>query len=141
MKAMPQRSRRARTDFYTIENSVRTSRRQRGEAGPSVREPGSRLVDLGGSLPVGAQPRHLTIAIEEPARICRRVAPRLLEARGVQIHGATRARHSGDRRLRARMVQRRPSWPGARRTACRRDRHVNKNSLNLHAELLLLLRA
>ena len=129
-------------DFYTIENSVRTSARGSEEKPAVVREPGSRLIRLSGSLPVGAQPRHLTIAIEEPAEYAAALLARLLEARGVQIHGATRARHSGDPALTGAngstetILAERTSEPLAEEI-----RHVNKNSLNLHAELLLLLAA
>jgi len=130
------------TDFYTIENSVRTSARGSEEKPAVVREPGSRVIRLSGSLPVGAQPRHLTIAIEEPAEYAAALLARLLEARGVQIHGATRARHSGDPALTGAngstetILAERTSGPLAEEI-----RHVNKNSLNLHAELLLLLAA
>src|SRR6267378_2991011 len=129
-------------DFYTIVNSVRTSPRGSEEKPAVVREPGSRLVRLSGSLPVGAQPRHLTIAIEEPAEYAAALLARLLEARGVQIHGAARARHSGDPALSGAngstetILAGRTSEPLAEEI-----RHVNKNSLNLHAELLLLLAA
>src|SRR5467141_690537 len=129
-------------DFYTIENSVRTSARGSEEKPAVVREPGSRLIRLSGSLPVGAQPRHLTIAIEEPAEYAAALLARLLEARGVQIHAAARARHSGDPALMGAngttetILAERTSEPLAEEI-----RHVNKNSLNLHAELLLLLAA
>jgi D-alanyl-D-alanine carboxypeptidase/D-alanyl-D-alanine-endopeptidase (penicillin-binding protein 4) len=130
------------SDFYTIENSVRTSARGSEEKPAVVREPGSRLIRLSGTLPVGAQPRHLTIAIEEPAEYAAAQLARLLEARGIQIHGGARARHSGDPRLSGAngsaetILAERMSEPLAEEI-----RHVNKNSLNLHAELLLLLAA
>jgi D-alanyl-D-alanine carboxypeptidase/D-alanyl-D-alanine-endopeptidase (penicillin-binding protein 4) len=130
------------SDFYTIENSVHTSARGSEEKPAVVREPGSRLIRLSGSLPVGAQPRHLTIAIEEPAEYAAALLARLLEARGIQIHGAARARHSGDPALSSAdgstetILAERTSEPLAEEI-----RHVNKNSLNLHAELLLLLAA
>jgi D-alanyl-D-alanine carboxypeptidase/D-alanyl-D-alanine-endopeptidase (penicillin-binding protein 4) len=100
------------------------------------------MIRLSGSLPVGAQPRHLTIAVEEPAEYAAALLARLLEARGVQIHHATRARHSGDPALTGAIgstetvLAERTSEPLAEEI-----RHVNKNSLNLHAELLLLLAA
>jgi len=78
----------------------------------------------------------LTIAIEEPAEYAARLLARLLEARGVQIRGVARARHFGG-----------SSDPAAETVLAERlgeplaeeIRQVNKNSLNLHAELLLLL--
>src|SRR6267378_1500616 len=84
------------SDFYTIENSVHTSARGSEEKPAVVREPGSRLIRLSGTMPVGAQTRHLTIAIEEPAEYAAALLARLLEARGIKIHGVARARHAGD---------------------------------------------
>jgi len=127
MKAMPQTfTVEPATDFYTIENSVRTSPRGSEEKPAVVREPGSRLVRLGGSLPVGAQPRHLTIAMRSP-RICRRVARAAARsARRTKFMAPPERAILEIRRLRARMVQRRPSWPGARPNACREIRHVTE---------------
>jgi D-alanyl-D-alanine carboxypeptidase/D-alanyl-D-alanine-endopeptidase (penicillin-binding protein 4) len=130
------------SDFYTIENSVHTSVRGSEEKPAVVREPGSRLIRLSGTMPVGAQPRHLTIAIEEPAEYAAALLARLLEARGIQIHTPARARHFGDPALGGAngstetILAERMSEPIAEEI-----RHVNKNSLNLHAELLLLLAA
>jgi D-alanyl-D-alanine carboxypeptidase/D-alanyl-D-alanine-endopeptidase (penicillin-binding protein 4) len=130
------------SDFYTIENLILTGPHGSEEKLAAVREPGSRLVRVSGTIPAGAQPRRLTIAIEEPAEYTARLLARLLEARGVQIRGVARARHFGD-----------PSLSGSDRAAetvlaervgeplAEEIRHVNKNSLNLHAELLLLLAA
>ncbi len=132
----------AASDFYTIENSVHTSAHGSEEKLAVAREPGSRTIRVSGTMPAGAQTRRLTIAIEEPAEYAATLLARLLEARGVRIHGAARARHAGD-----------PALSGADRAAetvlaerlseplAEEIRHVNKNSLNLHAELLLLLAA
>ena len=132
----------AASDFYTIENSVHTSAHGSEEKLAVVREPGSRTIRVSGTMPAGAQTRRLTIAIEEPAEYAAALLTRLLEARGIGIHGAARARHAGD-----------PALSGADRAAetvlaerlseplAEEIRHVNKNSLNLHAELLLLLAA
>jgi len=132
----------AASDFYTIENSVHTSAHGSEEKLAVAREPGSHTIRVSGTMPAGAQTRRLTIAIEEPAEYAATLLARLLEARGVRIHGAARARHAGD-----------PALSGADRAAetvlaerlseplAEEIRHVNKNSLNLHAELLLLLAA
>src|SRR5208282_1492811 len=53
--------------FYTIENSIVTGARGSVETLRVAREPGSRTIRLLGSIPLGAPPRALTIAIEEPA--------------------------------------------------------------------------
>jgi D-alanyl-D-alanine carboxypeptidase/D-alanyl-D-alanine-endopeptidase (penicillin-binding protein 4) len=124
------------SDFYTIENLILTGPRGTEEKLAAAREPGSRLVRVSGTIPAGAPPRRLTIAIEEPAEYAARLLARLLEARGVQIRGVARARHFGG-----------SSDPAAETVLAERlgeplaeeIRQVNKNSLNLHAELLLLL--
>jgi D-alanyl-D-alanine carboxypeptidase/D-alanyl-D-alanine-endopeptidase (penicillin-binding protein 4) len=130
------------SDFYTVENTVRTSARGSEEKLAVVREPGSRSIRVSGIIPLGAPPRLLTIAIEEPAEYAAALLARLLESRGVRVHGVARARHAGD-----------PTLSGANHPAetilaeqmslplAEDIRQVNKNSLNLHAELLLLLAA
>jgi D-alanyl-D-alanine carboxypeptidase/D-alanyl-D-alanine-endopeptidase (penicillin-binding protein 4) len=130
------------SDFYTIENLILTGPHGSEEKLAAVREPGSRLVRVSGTIPAGAQPRRLTIAIEEPAEYAATLLARLLQARGIQIHGLARARHFADPSLSS------ADRPGESVLAERMGeplaeeiRHVNKNSLNLHAELLLLLAA
>jgi D-alanyl-D-alanine carboxypeptidase/D-alanyl-D-alanine-endopeptidase (penicillin-binding protein 4) len=130
------------SDFYTIENTIHTSAHGSEEKLAAAREPGSRTIRVSGTMPAGGHPRRLTIAIEEPAEYSAALLARLLEARGIQIHGVARARHagdaalSGDNRLAETILAERMSEPLAEEI-----RHVNKNSLNLHAELLLLLAA
>src|ERR1700682_1904669 len=106
------------------------------------REPGSRLLRVSGTMPAGGPPRRLTIAIEDPAEYAATLLARLLRARGVEIRGLARARHFGDPTLAA--TDRSAEIVLAERTGeplAEEIRHVNKNSLNLHAELLLLLAA
>jgi len=117
------------SDFYTIENSVRNQRARSEEKPAVVREPGSRLIRLSGSLPVGAQPRHLTIAIEEARRICRRVARAGCSSARRSNSCAARARHSGDPALTGANVRRRPSLPGARPNPSRRDSPCEQEQL------------
>jgi serine-type D-Ala-D-Ala carboxypeptidase/endopeptidase (penicillin-binding protein 4) len=130
------------TDFYTIQNLALTASRGSEEKLAVVREPGSRLIRVSGTIPAGAPPRRLTIAIEEPAEYAAALLARLLEARGIRIHGRARARHAGDPTLSSAdtsagiILAERMSLPLAEQIP-----HVNKNSLNLHAELLLLLAA
>jgi len=130
------------SDFYTIENLIVTGPHGSEEKLAASREPGSRLVRVSGAMPAGAPPRRLTIAIEEPAEYAATLLARLLQARGVQIRGVARARHFGDPPLASSdhpaetVLAERVGEPLAEEV-----RHVNKNSLNLHAELLLLLAA
>jgi D-alanyl-D-alanine carboxypeptidase/D-alanyl-D-alanine-endopeptidase (penicillin-binding protein 4) len=130
------------SDFYTIENLIVTGPHGSEEKLAASREPGSRLVRVSGTMPAGAPLRRLTIAIEEPAEYAATLLERLLRERGVDIRGLARARHFGDPTLSS-------SDRGAETVLAERMgeplaeeiRHVNKNSLNLHAELLLLLAA
>jgi serine-type D-Ala-D-Ala carboxypeptidase/endopeptidase (penicillin-binding protein 4) len=127
-------------DFYTVENSVVTSPRGSVEKLALARDPGSHLLHLSGTIPADAPVRRLTIAIEEPAEYAASLLTHLLEARGVKVDGHPRARHTID-----------PAAPPAPLQTILTERNsvplsdeirlTNKNSENLHAELLLLLSA
>jgi D-alanyl-D-alanine carboxypeptidase/D-alanyl-D-alanine-endopeptidase (penicillin-binding protein 4) len=126
-------------DFYTIENTVVTGARGSEEKLAVARDPGSHVIQVSGTMPVDAPARRLTIAIEEPAEFAAAVLVRLLEARGVKVDGRSRARHSDV-----------PASETAPQTILAEHvsvplsdeiRLTNKNSENLHAELLLLLAA
>ncbi len=80
-------------EFYEIENTVTT-----GTAGSKRelrvhREPGSRRIEVSGSLPAGQEPHKLNLAVEEPAEHAAALLKRLLEARGVRVYGEARAQH------------------------------------------------
>ena len=129
-------------DFYTIENLIRTGGRGSEEKLAVAREPGPRLIRVSGAIPAGAPPRRLSIAIEEPAEYAAMLLARLLEGRGVRIDGAARARHAGEPALFG--ADRPPETILAEHTSlplAEDIRLVNKNSQDLHAELLLLLAA
>ena len=127
-------------DFYTVENSVLTATRGSEEKLAVARDPGSRLLHLSGTMPLDAQPRRLTIAIEDPAEYAASLLARLLEARGVKIDGVARARHAVgppvDAAAQQTILAEHISVPLSDEI-----RLTNKNSENLHAELLLLLAA
>ena len=127
-------------NFYAIENSAHTSARNSEEKLALARDPGSRLVHLSGTMPPDAEPRRLTIAIEEPAEYAASLLGQLLEVRGVKIDGQARARHAGEA----------PGDPAALQASLTEHTSVplgddivltNKISENLHAELMLLLAA
>ncbi len=127
-------------DFYSVENSVVTSARGNEEKLAVERDPGSRLIYLSGTIPLDAQTRRLTIAVEDPAEYAASLLARLLQARGVRIDGRSRARHAseaaGDPGVMQTVLAERASVPLSDEI-----RLTNKNSENLHAELLLLLAA
>jgi serine-type D-Ala-D-Ala carboxypeptidase/endopeptidase (penicillin-binding protein 4) len=127
-------------DFYTVENSVVTSPRGAVEKLALARDPGSRLLHLSGTIPVDAPTRRMTIAIEEPAEYAASLLAHLLEARGIKVDGRPRARHVPEPGVTPAPLQtiltERNSVPLSDEV-----RLTNKNSENLHAELLLLLSA
>jgi D-alanyl-D-alanine carboxypeptidase/D-alanyl-D-alanine-endopeptidase (penicillin-binding protein 4) len=127
-------------DFYYVENLIRTGPRGSEEKIAAARDPGSRVIHLSGTMPLDAPPRRLTFAIEAPAEFVASLLSRLLAARGVRIDGQARARHAGgtagDAVSFGTVLAERNSVPLADEA-----RLTNKNSENLHAELLLLLAA
>jgi D-alanyl-D-alanine carboxypeptidase/D-alanyl-D-alanine-endopeptidase (penicillin-binding protein 4) len=125
-------------DFYTIENSVVTGARGSEEKLAVARDPGSRLIHVSGTMPLDAPVRRLTIAIEEPAEYAASLFSHLLEARGVKVDGRLRARHAGDPEASVAAPQ---TILDEHTSVPLSDdiRLTNKNSENLHAELLLLL--
>ncbi len=128
------------SDFYTVENSVVTAPHGTEEKLAVARDPGSRLIYVSGVMPLDAPVRRLTIAVEEPAEYAASVLAHLLEAHGVKIDGHPSARHMTPS----------PAATAATQTVLAEHTSVplsdevrltNKNSENLHAELLLLLSA
>ena len=128
------------SDFYSVENLVVTAARGSEEKLALARDPGSHVLHLSGSMPLDAPIRRLNIAIEDPAEFAASLLARLLEARGVKIDGHPRARHAGAAGVDAAA----PQTVFAEHTSVPLSDEVrltNKNSENLHAELLLLLAA
>jgi D-alanyl-D-alanine carboxypeptidase/D-alanyl-D-alanine-endopeptidase (penicillin-binding protein 4) len=127
-------------DFYTIENSVLTAARGSEQKLAVARDPGSRILRVSGTMPIDAPTRHLTIAIDDPAEYAADVLASLLQARGVKIDGHSHARHVAEPAVDAAA----PPMTLAEHTSVPLSddiRLTNKNSENLHAELLLLLAA
>ena len=127
-------------EFYTVENTVLTAAPGSEEQLAVARDAGSRLLHVSGTMPLGAQTRRLTIAIEDPAEYTASLLARLLEGRGIRIDGKARARHaedrSGDTAASQIVLAEHTSVPLSDEI-----RLTNKNSENVHAELLLLLAA
>jgi serine-type D-Ala-D-Ala carboxypeptidase/endopeptidase (penicillin-binding protein 4) len=127
-------------DFYTVENSVNTTAAGIEEKLAATREPGSRVIRISGTMPAGERPRVLTLAIEQPAEYAATLLARLLALRGVKIDGNPRARHAGDPPL-ADAPPQNILPERVSRTLSDDVRLTNKESENLHAELMLLLAA
>jgi D-alanyl-D-alanine carboxypeptidase/D-alanyl-D-alanine-endopeptidase (penicillin-binding protein 4) len=112
-----------------------------------ARDPESHVFVLGGTLPMGAAARELSVGVTEPAENAADQLARLLEARGIRIKGRARARHPAPSALP-------PATAPAARTAdpiviaehispalIEDVRLTNKVSQNLHAELMLRVAA
>jgi D-alanyl-D-alanine carboxypeptidase/D-alanyl-D-alanine-endopeptidase (penicillin-binding protein 4) len=84
------------TNVYQIRNEVVTGAKGSAQKLSVSREPGSTLIVVSGSMPVGAQPHSMAIAVDRPAEFAAALLNNLLEARGVVIEGRARARHTGD---------------------------------------------
>ncbi len=115
-----------------------------------VRQPGARFILLRGTIPLNASPVKLDLAMTEPAETSALALKQLLEARGVKITGGIRVEHapppestpSGEPII----PRADPSPEPANATILVEHisqplleiiRVTNKESQNLHAELLL----
>ncbi len=98
-----------------------------------TREPGASTVVVSGTLPARSSPRKLLLAIQEPAQHAATLMARLLEERGIKVHGKVCALHDPDPSEASRTVL-------AEHLSIRLGdavKLVNKISQNLHAEVLL----
>jgi serine-type D-Ala-D-Ala carboxypeptidase/endopeptidase (penicillin-binding protein 4) len=84
------------TNIYQVRNEVVTGAKGSAQKLSVSREPGSTLIIVSGSMPVGAQPHSMAIAIDRPAEFAAALLKNLLEARGVVVEGRARAQHTGD---------------------------------------------
>jgi serine-type D-Ala-D-Ala carboxypeptidase/endopeptidase (penicillin-binding protein 4) len=130
-------------ECITILNNVRTAAAG-GQRVETRRAPNSTVIELYGgiSLRDGAVVRY--VAVDDPARFAACLLKDALEKRGVRISGQARARHQWPGSTTARtkapakeagngvVLARRTSPPLGQIIAA-----VNKESLNLHAEMLL----
>jgi D-alanyl-D-alanine carboxypeptidase/D-alanyl-D-alanine-endopeptidase (penicillin-binding protein 4) len=123
------------TPDFAVNNQVTTSAPDVKSDLTLRREPGSKLVEVVGTLPAGSSPRKLVLAIQEPALHAAAMLKRLLEQRGVKVDGAARALHlppgpnPGEKRI---VLAEHVSIPLGESIKL-----VNKISQNLHAEMLL----
>lgn len=82
--------------IYQIRNEVVTGPRGSEQKLSVQRDPGSTEIILGGTMPLGAAPHSLGVAIDHPAEYAAALLKNLLEARGITVNGRARARHAGD---------------------------------------------
>ncbi len=79
--------------LYEVRNEATTTPARTEPQLSLSRDPESRVFVLGGTLPVGAAPRELSVGVTEPAENAADLLARLLEARGIRIAGFSRANH------------------------------------------------
>ncbi len=121
-------------EFYEFVNEVRTAASGANARVSADREPGSRRVVLRGSIALAAEPRRITLAVEEPAEFAAALLKRLLESRSVRIYGRARAQHEAAASAADAPVVLAEHFSGPLLDDVRL---INKISQNLHAELLL----
>ena len=145
-------------DYYQLDNRIMTTPAGTGPRNVNIsREPGSNLLTLWGTIPADDPGFHESLAIEDPADFAARYFRRLLEERGVTVYGKARAKHlqlanlstfivtavaqgGGDvprnapRTIPSLVLGSYQSQPLAEDLPV-----VNKESQNLHAEMLLRL--
>ena len=81
-------------DYYQLDNRIMTTPAGTGPRNVNIsREPGSNLLTLWGTIPADDPGFHESLAIEDPADFAARYFRRLLEERGVTIYGKARAKH------------------------------------------------
>ena len=123
------------TPEFTVNNQVVTAAQGVKADLTLTRDPGSSTVTVIGTLPARSNPRKLLLAIQEPALHAAAMLKRLLEERGVKIHGGVRALHFP------------PGAPADEKRAVLAEhlsiplgesvQLINKISQNLHTEMLL----
>lgn len=129
-------------EYYDILNEVHTVKGAKASL-KWERISGQRLLLLRGTLPPGAPPRIEQVAVDDPALFAAKYFRQALLRRGVTIRGSARARHrtsaeysvgdKAEQEVRAgTVIHVRLSPPLSELIAM-----VNKESQNLHAELLL----
>ncbi|HKM82442.1 MAG TPA: D-alanyl-D-alanine carboxypeptidase/D-alanyl-D-alanine-endopeptidase [Candidatus Acidoferrum sp.] len=121
------------TPDFAVRNGVTTSDKAEKADLTLVREPGSTMVVLSGTLPAKSDPRKLLLAIQEPAQHAASTLARLLAERGVKFRGTVRANHEPD------PAEATPTVLAEHVSLPLGDtlKLVNKISQNLHTEVLL----
>ncbi len=117
--------------YYSLDANVRTTAAGGSPDLRLTRDLGANAVTLSGSVPLGAEPRTLAVALEDPALFAVSVFEELLRARGIVV---TRGVGKATRALpeRAHVLASHDGPTLAERLAA-----INKHSQNLHAEILL----
>lgn len=81
-------------DYYTIDNRLMTTPSGSARRLFINREPGSTQLTLWGTIPIDDTGANEGLAIEDPAGFAANLFRHLLEARGIEIYGKQRTRHT-----------------------------------------------
>src|SRR3954471_5030204 len=149
------------SDYFQINNRVLTVASGVKKEIGIHRDPGSKLIELWGSIPIDAKTEGEELAVEDPAEFAAQIFRSLLLKRGIAVLGSSRANHivasdepafpePGGAAIPARSSQtaspQLPSAPVRTVRAMHESkplfedlRVINKVSQNLHAELALRL--
>ncbi len=130
-------------EHFVIDNRVRTG----GPAEPMLRisrSPGSRQLQIWGSVPAGSAGISRLLAVDDPARFAALALVEALKRRGITVNGSAKVRHRFPHEV-GDLKRPRPSPPPEGIELARQAspplletlRIVNKVSQNLHAELVL----
>lgn len=119
--------------YYSVVSSASSGPAGSEDTLTLTKAPGSNVIRLAGSYPLGKQAWENSVAVEDPARYATTVLAELLEARGIRVTGGLATSSE-------------PLPPGLRALAAHAGppmaemiKAVNKPSQNLHAEMLLRL--
>jgi len=130
-------------DYFQIKNAVMTTATGTEKKYSAERLPGSMQLNVWGQIPVDAGEDINTVAVADPPQLVADLFRHALEARGIVVKGEIQVRHST--RLEAASVIE-PSSGSVPRTVLAEHlspplaeaiKAVNKESENLHAEMLL----
>ncbi|MFQ5664086.1 MAG: D-alanyl-D-alanine carboxypeptidase/D-alanyl-D-alanine-endopeptidase [Terriglobia bacterium] len=127
------------TRFYQIENRVLTAP-PGGETLLYVRrDPGSRVLEISGSIALNHKGRTIKIAIEEPSEFVGELFRQALERQGVRVRGPTEAYYAPPPPFAGPAVTVLPVVLAEHlsRPLVEDIKLINKTSQNLHAEMLL----
>lgn len=122
-----------RSAYYTVVSTVTTSAGGTKSDLTLTRAAGGNLIRLAGTHPLGGTPWEGAVAVEDPARYTALVFAEVLATRGIPVTGGV-ATSADPLPGGLRVLAARESPPLAERL-----KTVNKESRNLHAEILLRL--
>ncbi|MFL6299533.1 MAG: D-alanyl-D-alanine carboxypeptidase/D-alanyl-D-alanine-endopeptidase [Terriglobales bacterium] len=81
------------SDYFQVNNRVLTAAPGTKREIGIHRDPGSKRIELWGSIPLGSKTEGEEIAVEDPAEFAAQIFRTLLIKRGIAVMGAARARH------------------------------------------------